>query len=411
VGYVTHLESTADGSSLPAGVVQTVHDGRPLLVRYDLARIRAEVRRDELVHRGAGLWKWRELLPLQDDHNRVTLGESETALLHCPRLGQALGCSNLYVKDESTLPTGSFKARGMAVATSMAKELGITRVAVPTQGNAGGALAAYAARAGLECFVFMPEDVPAVNRGEALLYGARAFLVDGLIHDCGAIVRQGVERLGWFDMSTLREPYRIEGKKTMGLELAEQLGWRLPDAIFYPTGGGTGLIGMWKAFHELQALGWLAGSKMPRMFACQSSTCAPLPAAFDVGMEHGAPVEEPFTIASGLRVPQALGDFLVLRILRKSGGAALEADEQRLREWLRLGAELEGIAFCPEAAACIGALQQALAAGQVAPDERIVLFNTGALQKYVELMDVALPRLERGRIDWAVVSSAAAPRR
>jgi threonine synthase len=212
-------------------------------------------------------------------------------------------------------------------------------------------------------------------------------------------------------MSTLREPYRIEGKKTMGLELAEQLGWRLPDAIFYPTGGGTGLIGMWKAFHELHSLGWLADQKMPRMFACQSSTCAPLPAAFDVGMEHGAPIEEPFTIASGLRVPKALGDFLVLRILRKSGGAALEADEQRLREWMRLGTELEGIAFCPEAAACIGALQQALAAGQVGSDERIVLFNTGALQKYVELMDVELPRLERGRIDWSVVSSAAAPRR
>jgi threonine synthase len=404
VTFLSHLESTSDGSRHPADRLQTTHDGKPLLARYDLARLREAWPRASLDGRAPDLWRYRELLPVADPAAAPSLGEGMTPLLACPRLGEALGLRHLYVKDESQLPTGSFKARGMAVAVARAKELGVRRVAVPSQGNAGGGRAAVAAGAGLECFVFLPDDVPVVNRYECALHGARTFLVNGLIHDCARIVRDGAARLGWFDMSTLREPYRIEGKKTMGLELAEQLGWRLPDAILYPTGGGTGLIGMWKAFHELDALGWLEDRRMPRMYACQSSTCAPLPMAFAADMEHGAPVDEPHTIAAGLRVPKALGDFLVLKIVRKSGGAALDADELRLREWLGLAARLEGIALCPEAAACLGVLQECLAHGWIGRDERVVVFNTGAAQKYVEVIATDLPRLDLAAVDWAVIA-------
>lgn len=398
--FLTHLESTADGSKHAADQPQTVHDGKPLVARYDLAAVGAAVTRDALRARPETMWRFAELLPIREAQPRASLGEGRTPLLRCPRLAAQLGLQQLWIKDESQLPTGSFKARGMAVAVSRAAELGIKRLAAPTQGNAGGALAAYAARAGLECWVFMPDDTPLVNRLEVALHGGHAFLVDGLIHDCGAIVRQGIERMGWFDMSTLREPYRLEGKKTMGLELAEQLDWHLPDAIFYPTGGGTGLIGMDKAFAELQELGWLEEPRTPRFFACQSSGCAPIVSAFAAGASRGADVPTPHTIASGVRVPKALGDFLILDAVRRSGGQALAAAEERVLEWMGWAAALEGIALCPETATCIGALQECVANGTIRPDERVVVFNTGAAQKYVEALDTELPRLRRDAIDW-----------
>ena len=389
--YVTHLEAAIDGTTLPAGTVQTTHKGRPLWVRYDLEGVAAAVDRDALRDRPAGMWRYSELLPLEDHVDRVSLGETQTPLLEAPRLGEHLGLRNLLIKDESRLPTGSFKARGMAVAVSMARTLGLERLAAPTAGNAGGALAAYAARGGMEAYVFMPADTPMVNRYEAALYGAHTYLVDGLINDCGAIVREGVEAMGWFDMSTLREPYRIEGKKTMGLELADQLDWRLPDVILYPTGGGTGLIGMWKAFAELEALGWLEHPRKPRLISCQSDGCAPIAAAFEAGERFAEPATDPDTIASGIRVPVAVGDFMILDAVRESGGAARAADEAKLAEWMRQANALEGIALCPEAAACLDVLAGLVARNEVDPDEQIVVFNTGAAQKYVEAIAVDLP--------------------
>ena len=394
MSHVKHLESALDGTRLPADTLQTVHRDRPLWGRYDLDAVRRAVARDDLRARAPGLWRYRELLPVRGTQHVVTLGEGTTPLLRCSRLGAELGLERLWIKDESSLPTGSFKARGMAMAVSMAKELGVQQVAVPTAGNAGGALAAYAARAGMRCTVLMPADTPLINRAEAALYGAQAFLVDGLIHHCGAIVREGAQQGRWFDMSTLREPYRIEGKKTMGLELAEQMGWTLPRAIFYPTGGGTGLIGMWKAFAELRALGWLEreGEPLPRMYACQSSGCAPIVRAFDAGERFAAEFPEPSTIASGLRVPKALGDFMILDAVRESGGRALAADEATLRGWMQAAARLEGIALCPETATCLEALRTAVAQEWVRRDEDVVVFNTGAAQKYAEVIDVDLPR-------------------
>jgi len=407
VSFVTHLQSAIDGTELPARTLQTVHAGRPLWVRYDLTAAGLNVTREEIARREPTLWRYRELLPVESDADVVSLGETCTPLLECPRLAAAAGMSaggRLLVKDESRLPTGSFKARGMAVAVSMAKALGVRRVAIPTAGNAGGALAAYAARAGLQCFVFMPEDTPVVNRLEAALFGARAFLVDGLITDCGAIVREGSARCGWFDMSTLKEPYRLEGKKTMGLELAEQLGWRLPDAILYPTGGGTGLIGMWKAFGELAELGWLADDARPRLFSCQSSGCAPIVDAFEKGERFATEPERPHTIASGLRVPKAVGDFMILDAVRASGGRAVAADEGSIARWMALATQSEGLSLCPESAIGLGVLEQALERGWIEPDETVVLFNTGAAQKYVEVLggDGApeLPRLQRSAVDW-----------
>ena len=386
---MTHLEAAIDGTVLPAGTVQTTHEGRPLWVRYGLERVRAAVDRDDLRARPADMWRYRELLPISTDP--VSLGETMTPLLEAPRLAAHLGLRNLLIKDESRLPTGSFKARGMAMAVSMARELSLERLAAPTAGNAGGALAAYAARAGLEAYVFMPADTPTVNRYEAALYGAHAYLVDGLINDCGAIVRDGVEAMGWFDMSTLKEPYRIEGKKTMGLELADQLDWRLPDVILYPTGGGTGLIGMWKAFAELEALGWLDTPNKPRLVSCQSDGCAPIASAFAAGERFAEPAREPQTIASGIRVPVAVGDFMILDAVRESGGAALTAEEGRIDEWMRTANALEGIALCPEAAACVGVLEGLVRDGMVDPDEQVVIFNTAAAQKYVEVISTELP--------------------
>jgi threonine synthase len=313
----------------------------------------------------------------------------------------------VWIKDESQLATGSFKSRGMSAAVTMARQFGIRRVAAPTAGNAGGACAAYAARAGMEAYIFMPDDTPAINQYEARLCGARAFLVNGLITDCGRIVREGKERMGWFDLSTLKEPYRIEGKKTMGLELAEQFDWRLPDVILYPTGGGTGLIGMWKAFAELDALGWLPEAKRPRMVAVQSEGCCPIVRAFEAGERFAQPFQNAATIASGIRVPAAVGDFMILDAVRESGGRAVAVEEGRIREWMRLAGSSEGIAICPESAACIGALELLSREGWIKPDERVVIFNTGAAQKYVEAISTPLPRIDhRGAIDWNAIANA-----
>lgn len=405
--FVTHLESALDGTRLPADRAQTLHRDRPLWVRYDLAAVAAAMTRQSVAARPPTLWRYRELLPPADDAAIVSLGEGMTPLIDCPRLGRHFGLNHLAIKDESQLPTGSFKSRGLAMAITMARQFGISRVAIPTAGNAGGAMAAYAARAGMEAYVFMPDDTPAINQLECQLAGARTFLVNGLITDCGRIVREGKERAGWFDLSTLKEPYRIEGKKTMGLELAEQCSWQLPDVILYPTGGGTGLIGMCKAFDELAALGWLADERRPRMVAVQSDGCAPIVRAFESGQRFAETFSPAATIASGIRVPAAVGDFMILDAVRASGGRAVAVAEARIREWMSLGARLEGISICPESAACIGALERLVAEQWVRPDEHVVLFNTGAAQKYPEAMHVDLPRIDKDQpIDWKRILSA-----
>jgi threonine synthase len=400
MSFVTHLESAIDGTRLPHDRLQTMHDGRPLWVRYDLDAVAAAVDRAELASRPPTMWRYRELLPVEAEENIVTLGEGMTPVLRCEHLGEVLGLSNLWIKDESQLPTGSFKARGLSMAVSRAKELGVGRVAIPTAGNAGGALAAYAARAGVEAWIFMPTDTPAVNKLEALNHGARAFLVDGLITDCGAIVKDGIDHMSWFDVSTLKEPYRLEGKKTMGLELAEQLGWRLPDVIVYPTGGGTGLIGMWKAFAELEAVGWLEDAGKPRMITAQAAGCAPIVEAWKAGERFASPFPAPDTSASGIRVPTAVGDFMILDAIRESGGEARAAEESRLLAWARRAAELEGISVCPEAGAALAVLEDMVADGAVGPDEHVVVFNTGAAQKYVEVLSAELPHVHPP-VNWA----------
>lgn len=403
---MSHLEAAIDGTRLPAGQVQTLHKDRPLWVRYDLAALSGKFRPEMLRDRPATMWRYRELLPMADDRALISLGEGMTPLLECPRLAASLGMHNLWIKDESHLPTGSFKSRGMALAITMAQQFGITRIAVPSAGNAGGAAAAYGARAGIEVFVFIPDDTPVINQYECQLAGAKTFLVNGLITDCGRIVREGKDRLGWFDVSTLKEPYRIEGKKTMGLELAEQCHWSLPDVILYPTGGGTGLIGMWKAFHELRQLGWLRTDRLPRMVAVQSTGCAPIVRAFEAGERFATPFAGAETIARGIRVPAAVGDFMILDAVRESGGLSLAVDELKLREWMELAVSREGIPVCPESAACVGACQQLRERGWIQPQEQVVIFNTGAAQKYVEAIATSLPRIDlRQPLDWQQIAS------
>lgn len=405
--FVTHLESALDGTRFEPGQLLTTHKDRPLWVRYDLSAVSRAVSRDQIRQRGSDLWRWRELLPVRADASIVSLGERTTPLLRCPRLGERLGLSDLWIKDDSQLPTGSFKSRGQAVAISMARELGVRRVAIPTAGNAGGSMAAYAARAGMEAYVFMPSDTPRINQFEAHMAGAKVFLVDGLITDCGKIVRAGKERMNWFDVSTLREPYRIEGKKTMGLELAEQFDWRLPDVILYPTGGGTGLIGMWKAFQELRSLGWLDAEKMPRMVVVQSDGCAPIVRAFQTGSRFAELFSSAATVASGIRVPAAIGDFMILDAVRESGGTAVAVDERQIVDWMRLAMRSEGVSVCPESAACVGAAKDLLASGWLKPTDRVVLYNCGAAQKYVDIAPLDLPRLPAGDVaDWNVIAGA-----
>ena len=403
--FVTHLEAAIDGTILPADKLQTVHKDRPLWVRYDLDAVKKSFRKSDLRDRPSGMWRYRELLPVGDS-DIISLGEGRTPLLPCPNLGKKLGLKDLWIKDESQLPTGSFKSRGLAMAVNMARRFGVTRLAIPTAGNAGGAMAAYAARAGMEAYIFMPQDTPIINQYECALFGAKTYLVNGLITDCGRIVREGKDIVGWFDFSTLKEPYRIEGKKTMGLELAEQFNWELPDVIIYPTGGGTGLIGMWKAFEELSYLGWLASGKRPRMVSVQSDGCCPIARAFDAGERFAAPFENASTIASGIRVPAAVGDFMILDAVRASNGKAVAVDENRINEWMRLANGSEGIAVCPESAACVGAAQKLRDEGWIREDERVVIFNTGAVQKYPEVMQSSLPHIDKTGIDWSQITGS-----
>lgn len=382
---VTHLECGACGQHHEA---QRLHNlcrecGKPLLVRYDLDRAAKSLTKESLRARRSDLWRYREVLPVADDQNIVSLGEGWTPLFRAARLAASLGVESLFIKDESQNPTQSFKARGMTAAVSMARELGVKKLAVPSAGNAAGALAAYAARAGMECFIFMPRDTPRANVIECQQTGAHVTLIDGLITDCGAEVAKRKDAEGWFDVSTLKEPYRVEGKKTLGYELAEQLDWRLPDVIIYPTGGGTGLIGMWKAFAEMEQMGWI-GSDRPRMISVQASGCAPIVTAFNSGQRFADEFPNAATIASGLRVPRAIGDFLIIDALRDSGGTAISVtDEELLQATVEIGAA-EGIFCAPEGAACLPALKKLLAAGEVKPDDKIVLFNTGSGVKYLE---------------------------
>jgi len=382
---VTHLECAACGLRHEARRLHNLctQCGKPLLVRYDLKRAAASLTKESLADREPDLWRYREVLPVEHDENIVNLGEGFTPLVHASRLGAQLGLSQLYIKDEGQNPTQSFKARGMAAAVSMAKELGATKLAVPSAGNAAGALAAYAARAGLEAFIFMPNDTPRANVIECEQTGAQVTLMEGLITDCGAEVARRKEAEGWFDVSTLKEPYRIEGKKTMGYELAEQFDWELPDVIIYPTGGGTGLIGMWKAFDEMQEIGWI-GSKRPRMITVQASGCAPIVRAFEEGKRFADEFPKAQTTASGLRVPRAIGDFLILDALRASGGTAIAVTDKELIDATKVIGAAEGIFCAPEGAACLPALKKLLADDSVKPDERVVLFNTGSGVKYVE---------------------------
>ena len=399
--FVTHLESALDGTHLDANQLQTLHAGRPLWVKYDLPAIAAAVDRDIFATRDSSMFRYRELLPVGDVIQPVSLGEGNSPLLPCPRLGKQMGLENLFIKDESQLPTGSFKSRGLSMAVTMAKHFGVEKLAIPTAGNAGGATAAYAARAGMQAYVLMPADTPIVNMMECVWAGAQVYLVDGLINDCGRLLKQGIEPIGWFDLSTLKEPYRIEGKKTMGLEIAQQFDWKLPDVILYPTGGGTGLIGMWKAFNELRELGWLESKNMPRMVSVQSDGCCPISTAFDAGERFAEPFENASTAASGLRVPVAVGDFMILDAVRESGGLALAAPESKLETWQYQSTQAEGISVCPETAACIGALEQLVHDDWIKPDEKVVVFNTGAAQKYVSMQVPDLPRLDaQGEIDW-----------
>ena len=382
---VTHLECAACGRKHEARQLQNLcrECGKPLLVRYDLERAAAGLTKESLRERSADLWRYREVLPVAHAENIISLGEGWTPLLSAARLAAQLGMKELYIKDESQNPTQSFKARGMTTAISMAKELGARKLAVPSAGNAAGALAAYAARAGLEAYIFMPRDTPRANIVECEQTGAHVTLMDGLITDCGAEVGRRKEAEGWFDVSTLKEPYRVEGKKTLGYELAEQLDWTLPDVIVYPTGGGTGLIGMWKAFAEMEAMGWI-GSKRPRMVTVQAAGCAPIVRAFAEGRRFAEEFPNATTTASGLRVPKAIGDFLILDALRESGGTAISVTDEELIAATREIGAAEGLFCAPEGAACLPALRQLLSSGAVTPDERVVLFNTGAGVKYLE---------------------------
>jgi threonine synthase len=380
--FVTHLECASTGERHAADEVHNLsRAGKPLLVRYDLDGVRKALSKEALARRPADLWRYRELLPVRRVGDIVSLGEAVTPIVPLPSMAAVLGASEILVKDEGRLPTGSFKARGLVMAVSMGKALGVTHMAMPTNGNAGAALAAYASRAGIKTTIFCPEDTPEVNVSEIALQGASVYRVNGLIDDCGKIVAAGKAELGWFDVSTLKEPYRIEGKKTMGLELAEQLGWQLPDVILYPTGGGTGLIGMWKAFAELEAIGFI-GPKRPRMVAVQAAGCAPMVRAFEAGTEHAPRWENAATIASGIRVPQAIGDFLILRAVRESGGFAIAVSDAAITAALDEVARRDGLLMCPEGAATFAAYRQSLADGRIARAERAVLFNCATGLKY-----------------------------
>lgn len=395
MNYLTHLECSSCQQTFDANTLRTVcpNCGKVLFARYDLDQAGRALRKEDLVGRVPSLWRYGELLPVRDPRNVVSLGEGWTPLLPADRLGARLGCSRLLVKDEGVNPTGSFKARGMAVAVSRARELGVTRLAAPSAGNAACAMSAYAARAGMEANVFMPVDAPVINHALCAAYGARLFLVRGLIGDCGKIVRALGPDRGWFDVSTLREPYRAEGKKTMGYELAEQLGWRLPDVIIYPTGGGTGIVGMWKAFDELEQLGWI-GPERPRMISVQAAGCAPIVRAFEAGVTSAEPWTNAATVAGGLRVPSAIGDYLILQAIRESGGTALAVTDDEILAAMAELARIEGLFVSTEAAATVAGLRRLLERGLVDPSAEIVLFLTGSGLLNADVVSVDCPVLD-----------------
>lgn len=378
--FVSHLECAYTGEIFPAGEIHGLSSaGKPLIVKYDLDTMAKHISREEIVSRPEGFWKYRELLPVQNPENIISLGEVLTPII--PLKHSVASSDTVFVKDEGRLPTGSFKARGLALAVSMAKELGLQHLAMPTNGNAGAAMAAYASQAGLRTTIFCPDDTPEINVSEIELQGADVYKVNGLINDCGKIVGEGKDAVGWFDVSTLKEPYRIEGKKTMGLELAEQFNWELPDVIFYPTGGGTGLIGMWKAFAELEALGWI-GSKRPRMVAVQATGCAPIVKAYREGEEHAPLWENAETVAAGIRVPVAVGDFMILRAVRESGGFAIDVSDELINQAQVKVAKEEGLLLCPEGAATFAAYEQSLKQGLISTTDKVVLFNCATGLKY-----------------------------
>lgn len=394
MSYFSYLECSKCGNKYSSKEVHNLCEcGAPLLVRYDLEEIKKNVDKNVFKGREKGLFRFKELLPVEDEKNVVTLGEGDTAVFKLEKLGNKIGLKNLYIKDEGLNPTGTFKARGAAVGVSKAKELGIKTIAMPTAGNAGGAWSAYSAKAGIELVVAMPYDAPDLAKKEAYIYGSKTYLVKGLISDAGKIIAKGVKKHGWFDAATLKEPYRIEGKKTMGLEIAEYFNWEFPDAILYPTGGGVGIIGIWKAFKELKELGWIK-NKIPKLIAVQSEGCNPIVKAFNEDKEASEFCEDANTIAGGIRVPKALGDFLVLDAVRKSKGTAVEVKDSEIIESLNLLAKTEGLFIAPEGATLVAAVNKLVKDGFLKEEEKVVLLNTGSGLKYANLVDEKLPILE-----------------
>jgi threonine synthase len=408
--HLTHLECTNCGAEYPANQLATTCSacGKVLFARYDLTAAAVEMTPERLATRPWNLLRYREILPIQHPVSAPLLGEGGTPLHQAPRLGTVLGFSKLLVKDEGLNPTGSFKARGLAMAVARARELGATTVAIPSAGNAAGAMSAYAARAAMRAIVAMPADTPRTMLAECLAYGADVLLVDGLIDDCGKVIRAGAGSFGWFDVSTLREPYRAEGKKTMGLEIAEQLGWRLPDAIIYPTGGGTGIVGMWKAFAELESMG-LIGPKRPKMIVVQAEGCAPLVRAFERGSDHAERWPNAATIAPGIRVPAAIADYLILAAVRDSNGTAITVSDTEIREGMNLAARHEGLFVAPESGAAVSAAAKLRASGFLAADEETVIFSTGTGLKHVDLIAGNPPVIDPGGEDLIAEIAAALP--
>ena len=385
--YLTHLECTYCHATFSADEPhRTCPDcNKVLYPRYDIAGAKANFDRGLLPSRPANMWRYFEMMPIRDEANIITLGEGYTPIFKAERLGPEMGCSTLYIKDEGLNPTASFKARGLSAAVSKAKELGLSRITMPSAGNAAGAMTAYAAKGGMDAYVFMPSDAPDSNQKEVVITGGRLTLVDGLITDAAKLSREKAAEADLFDVSTLQEPYRVEGKKTMGYEIAEQMGWTLPDAILYPTGGGTGIVGMWKAFEEMEGLGWIDG-KRPKMFCVQSEGCAPMVRAFREGTEFAEPWQDAETIAAGIRVPSAIGDYLILWALRESNGGAVTVTDDEIRWYMKQVASLEGMFICPEGAATAAGLSKLLQSGELSPDDNILLLNTGAGVKYLELV-------------------------
>lgn len=388
---ITHLECTLTGERFDASHPHRTNpaNGKPLFARYDLDKAKATLTKDSLADRPRNIWRYREVMPVIDDDNIITLGEGGTPLLKAERLAEEVGMDTVYIKDEGVNPTGSFKARGLGAAVSKAKELGQTRLTMPSAGNAAGAMSAYAAAGGMEAHVFMPKDAPIANKVECEAYGARLTLVDGFITDAGQMSQRAAEELGLFDVSTLREPYRAEGKKTMGYEIVEQMGFQVPDVIVYPTGGGTGIVGIWKAMDEMEQLGWI-GSERPRMVCVQAAGCAPLVAAFEKGEEFAEPFPDPHTLAAGMRVPAAIGDFLVIRSVRESGGTAVTVSDEEMVDGMVEMARMEGVFAAPEGGATLAAMRKLVERGLIGRDDRVVLLVTGNAHKYLDMLPAGM---------------------